>query len=128
MIDIIAGIIAVVLFSLLSIFQLLLALGLPLGRLAYGGKYEKLPNNLRIISLSAIAIFVYAIIIVLERAGLITIFNNPLLVVISIWIIAGYLTFNTLINAISRSKCEKRIMTPISLIVAVCCFIVAIAA
>jgi len=128
MIDIIAGIIAVVLFSLLSIFQLLLALGLPLGRLAYGGKYEKLPNNLRIISLSAIAIFVYAIIIVLERAGLITIFNNPLLVVISIWIIAGYLTFNTLINAISRSKWEKRIMTPISLIVAVCCFIVAIAA
>jgi len=128
MILIIAGIIAVVLFGLMSIFQLLLVLGLPLGRLAYGGKYEKLPNNLRIISLSAIAIFVYAIIIVLERAGLITIFNNPMLVVISVWILAGYLAFITVINAISRSKWEKRIMTLISLVLAVCCFIVAIAA
>ena len=128
MILIIAGIIAVVLFGLMSIFQLLLVLGLPLGRLAYGGKYEKLPNNLRIISLSAIAIFVYAIIIVLERAGLITIFNNPMLVVVSVWILAGYLAFITVINAISRSKWEKRIMTLISLVLAVCCFIVAIAA
>ncbi len=44
MIVLIAAIIAVVLFTGMNLFQLLLALGLPFGRLAYGGKYEKLPS------------------------------------------------------------------------------------
>jgi hypothetical protein len=126
MIEIIAGLIAVVLFCIMSIFQLLLAVGLPLGQLAYGGKYEKLPNNLRIMSLSAIAIFVYEILVILERVGFISIFNNTIIIIISLWIIAFYLAFNTVLNAISRSKWEKLIMTPISLTLTVCCFIVAI--
>jgi len=128
MIVIIVAIIACVLFVLMSIFQLLLALGLSLGRLTYGGKYEKLPKNLRIVSLIAVGIFVFTIIIVLERAGLITIFNNTLLTAIVIWILGGYSTLNTIMNAVSKSQWEKRIMTPISLTIAVCCFIVAILA
>jgi hypothetical protein len=128
MIVIIVAIIACVLFVLMSIFQLLLALGLSLGRLTYGGKYEKLPKNLRIVSLIAVGIFVFTIIIVLERAGLITIFNNTLLTAIVIWILGGYSPLNTIMNAVSKSQWEKRIMTPISLTIAVCCFIVAILA
>lgn len=126
MILIITAIIATILFAMMSIFQLLLALGLPLGKAAYGGKYEKLPTNLRIVSLIAIGIFVFATIIVLERAEIITIFNNTLLSAIAIWILTGYSTLNVLMNAVSKSKWEKRIMTPLSLIIAVCCFIVAI--
>jgi len=126
MILIITAIISCVLFALMSIFQLLLALGLPLGKAAYGGKYEKLPTNLRIASLIAVGIFVFAIIVVLERAGIITIFNNVLLTAIVVWILAGYFTLNVLMNAVSRSKWEKRIMTPLSLIITVCCFIIAI--
>jgi len=86
MIVIVAAIILCVLFTLMSIFQLLLAFGLPLGRAAYGGKHETLPKNLRIMSLIAVGIFVFGIFIVLERAGLITIFNNPLLTAIVVWI------------------------------------------
>ena len=128
MIVIIVAIIVCVLFVWMSIFQLLLALGLPIGRLAYGGKYEKLPNKLRILSLIAIGIFVFASISVLDRAELITIFNNPDIAYYAVWVIAVYITFNTLLNAASKSKWEKRIMTPISLTLAVCCFIVVIAA
>jgi hypothetical protein len=128
MIVIVAAIILCVLFTLMSIFQLLLAFGLPLGRAAYGGKHETLPKNLRIMSLIAVGIFVFGIFIVLERAGLITIFNNPLLTAIVVWILAIYSTLNVLMNAVSKSQLEKRIMTPISLIIAVCCYIVAIAA
>jgi len=124
----IAAIIAVVLFAVMSIIQLLLALGLPYGRLAFGGKYEKLPTRMRIFSVIAIIIFVFASISILERAGIIIIFNNPIFIAVFIWIIAIYLAFNTLLNAISKSKWEKVIMTPISLILAICCFIVAIVA
>ena len=125
MIVLIAALIAVVFFTVLSIFQLLLAIGLRLGKLAYGGKYEKLPTNMRIV---AIGIFVLASISVLERAGIIIIFNNQILTMIIVWIIAIYLAFNTLLNVLSKSKPEKLIMTPISLISAICCFIVVILA
>lgn len=128
MIVIIVAIIVCVLFTLMSIFQFLLAIGLPLGHYAYGGKYDKLPKNLRIMSVIAIGIFVFAILIVLERARIINIFNNPEISVIAIWIIAGYLALNTLTNAVSKSKKEKQIMTPVSLLLAVCCFILAILA
>lgn len=126
MIVLIAAIIAVVLFTGMSVFQLLLILGLPFGCLAYGGKYEKLPSKMKIISLIGIVIFVFASLSVLERAEIIIIFNNPMFVTVFVWIIAVYLAFITLMNAISKSKWERLIMTPISLILAICCFIVVI--
>ena len=128
MIVIIAAVIAVVVFVVVSTIQLLLALGKPLGKLAYGGKYETLPNNMRIMSIGAIGIFTLGTISVLERAGIITVLNNPVLSLIIVWIIALYLAFNTIINAISKSMKEKLIMTPLSLISSICCFIVAILA
>ncbi|MBY8987775.1 MAG: hypothetical protein KGD61_04925 [Candidatus Lokiarchaeota archaeon] len=124
----IAAVIAVVIFAVISVIQLLLALGSPLGKLAYGGKHERLPTNMRIMSIVAIGIFVLASISVLERAGIITVFNNTIFTLIVVWIIAIYLAFNTLLNVISKNKREKLIMTPLSLISAICCFIVAILA
>ena len=126
MIVLIAAIIAVVLFAGMSFFQLLLVLGLPFGRLAYGGKYEKLPSKMKIISLIGIVIFIFTSLSVLERAEIIIIFNNLMFVTVVVWIIAVYLTFITIMNAISKSKWEKLIMTPISLTLAICCFIVVI--
>ena len=126
MIVLIAAIIAVVLFAGMSVFQLLLVLGLPFGRLAYGGKYEKLPSKIKIISLIGIVIFIFTTLSVLERAEIIIIFNNLMFVTVIVWIIAVYLAFITLMNAISKSKWEKLIMTPISLTLAICCFIVVI--
>ena len=79
-------------------------------------------------SLVAIGVFVLGALSVIERAGIITVFNNPIFVLVVVWVIAIYLAFNTLINAISKSKQEKLIMTPLSLILSICCFVVAIVA
>ncbi len=128
MIVLIFGIIAVVLSAIMSIFQLLLAIGLPLGSFAYGGKYNKLPNNLRIMSIIAIGILVFASISVLARIGVIPIFEDSIVFIIAMWIFAFYFTLKTLANATSKSKSEQRTMTPLSLILAICCFIVAIGA
>jgi hypothetical protein len=51
-----------------------------------------------------------------------------MLVTVFVWIIAVYLAINTLMNLISKSKWEKLIMTPISLTLTTCCFIVVILA
>jgi len=124
---VIVAIITVVLFIGLSIFQLLLAIGKPLGRFAYGGKHETLPKNLKIMSLVAIGIFVFGSISVLVRVGIISIIPDSIVFVIVVWILAFYLSLNTLANLASKSKSEKKVMTPISLSLAICLFIVAIA-
>ncbi|MFX1346304.1 MAG: hypothetical protein ACFFAI_14420 [Promethearchaeota archaeon] len=43
-----------------------------------------------------------------------------------IWILAVYFTIGVLMNMMSRSKWEKQIMTPIALIIAVCCYSITI--
>lgn len=124
-----SAIIVVVICVIISIFQLLLAIGMPLGYLAFGGKHEKkLPNNLRIMSVIAICIFIFTSLVVLDQANFITIFPISLIPTIAIWIIAFYFALNTLTNAISKSKWEKRIMIPLSLTLSVCCFIIVILA
>src|SRR5438445_13182479 len=56
-------------FGLLATFQLLLALGAPLGHAAWGGAQERLPSGLRIASAFAAVVLVVAALIVLGRAG-----------------------------------------------------------
>ena len=53
MIEKISAIVSVIISIGLVIFHILLALGKPYGRAAYGGKYEILPTNLKIISIIA---------------------------------------------------------------------------
>jgi hypothetical protein len=120
--------VAVVGFIGLMCFQLLLALGFPYGQAAWGGKYIKLPSNLRIASLFSAGVFVVASLFVLERADILTVFNSSTVVTIGVWILVAFLGLNTLGNFASKSRVEKRIMTPISLTLALLCLIVAITA
>ncbi len=76
--DQIAAINAAVGFAGLAVFQLLLAMGLPLGGAAWGGKYIRLPNKLRIASLISMGVLVLASLIVLEKSGWIKILNSPI--------------------------------------------------
>ena len=128
MITELAAWIAVVGFFGLMCFQILLALGFPCGKAAWGGKYSKLPPVLRIASLFSAGIFVVLSLVVLERADIHAVFNNSTAVTIVVWIIVSFLLLNTFGNFASKSKPEKRIMTPISLILALLCLIVAISA
>ena len=110
----------------MSIFQFLLVIGLPLGHLAYGGKNKELSANLRIMSLVAIGIFIFGSLVVVDRVKLLIIFNNPMISLVVIWILAIYFSLGVFMNLMSKSKWEKRIMTPIALVIAICCYLVAI--
>ena len=59
----------IAIFSAMIIFQLLLALGAPLGQAAWGGEYTVLPAQLRIGSAISSGIFALAILVVLEKIG-----------------------------------------------------------
>ncbi len=42
------------------------------------------------------------------------------------WVLTGYFTLGIVLNGISRSKPERNVMTPVSLLLAVLCLIVAL--
>ncbi|MBX3001196.1 MAG: hypothetical protein KF893_21915 [Caldilineaceae bacterium] len=117
---------AAVVIASLMIFQLLLALGLPLGAAAWGGQHRVLPTNLRLGSLAAIAILGFCAWVILARADLIAPGADPLWVRVVAWIFVAYLALNTLGNLASKSRLERNIMTPTAVFVLIAFVMVAL--
>lgn len=123
-----AAIIAAGLIGLLILFQIALALGAPWGKAAWGGGNEgTLPRKLRLASAFSALVLALAAWVILAAAGLID--SSPVpesWLTPLMWGLTGYFAIGALLNTISRSKVE-RIWGPVSLIVAVCCGLVAAA-
>lgn len=121
-----AALLAVVLVTIVAVFQLALALGAPLGKAAWGGRNEAvLPTRLRIASgLAAIAVYPFIALYVLASADLIDWDWLPTGAT-GMWVLTGFFTLGTVANLASRSKIE-RIWAPISFAIAACCAIIAI--
>lgn len=120
-----AAIISITILSILSVFQLALAAGAPLGKFAWGGQHKKLPTKLRLGSLLAIVIYIGISVCLLSKSGLYQIIPQGIFLNIIIWVIFAYLIFGSLMNVLSKSKSERYFMTPITLILAYCSFIIA---
>ncbi|MCU1510046.1 MAG: hypothetical protein JWQ12_2311 [Glaciihabitans sp.] len=116
----------VVLLAMLAAFQLALAAGLPFGRFAWGGQNKVLPARLRVGSaLSVVAYAIFAF-VALERADITSVISVPLVSIIAMWVIAGFLALSILPNLASKSRHEKRLMVPVSLGLATLAILVAI--
>jgi hypothetical protein len=68
---------------------------------------------------------IFAIIIVLQTGGIINLWFSNNATRIICYVYSGYLIINTFMNLISKSKKEKYIMTPLSLVSALLFFITA---
>ena len=66
-----------VVLGLLTVIQLALVFGAPLGRFAWGGQHRVLPARLRVGS--AVSILIYAVIALIawDRVGAINLFGEP---------------------------------------------------
>ena len=108
----------------LAFFQLALVFGAPLGRFAWGGAHRVLPARLRVGS--AVSVLIYALIDVIawDRVGAIDVFPAPFSEV-AMWVIFGYFVLGIVMNAISRSKPERNLMMPVSIVLAVLSFLIA---
>lgn len=121
----ILSIIVTFMFISIAVFQVLLALGLPLGEFAMGGYYKVLPYKLRVASaINAIILLVMGVVF-LQHTNVINIFN-VLPTNILVWVITVFLGLNTIANLISRSTKEKYVMTPLSSIAFILCFMISL--
>lgn len=110
----------------LMIFQLMLAVGLPYGKMAWGGKYEVLPAKLRIGSLSSSLVIIYAVIVILEKGGYLFLINNHSVLTLSSWVFVILFGLSTLGNITSKSEKEKYFMTPLAVILTLSFLIVSL--
>ena len=111
-------------FSIVIVLSFLIVCGFPLGELTMGGQYKVFPKKLRIILVMQLILQIFFVVIVVQMGGLIPFWFSENATKIICIIMAVYLSFNTIMNFISKSKKEKYIMTPLSAISAVCFWII----
>ena len=84
-----------------------------------GGQYKVLPKKLRVIALFSLFVQIFALLIILQTGGFLPYWFSIQATKIISFIFAIYLSMNTFMNLFSKSKKEKFIMTPLSLILAI---------
>ena len=113
-------------FSIVIILSILILCGLPLGELTMGGQYKVFPPKLRIVLVTQLILQVFFVLIILQMGEIIPLlFSYNVTKIIGI-VMAIYLSVNTVMNLISKSKKEKYIMTPLSFVTAICFWITAL--
>ena len=121
-----AALVATTVLAGLAVLQLGLAAGRPWGRLAWGGQREVLRSGLRVGSAASILAYTCFAVIVLASAGVVDLVG-PGFAGVAIWVLTGYLALGVAVNGISRSTAERTVMTPVALVLALCCLTVALA-
>ena len=121
-----AAIIGASVFSIVIVLSFLIICGLPLGELTMGGQYKVFPKKLRIILVSQLILQIFFVITILQMGGFIPLWFSGKVTKIICIVMAIYLSLNTVMNFISKSKKEKYIMTPLSFISAICFWITAL--
>ena len=119
------SILGAVLFGVIAIMTVLVACGLPLGEFTMGGQHKILPKKFRVMAVISVAIQIFAMIIILQAGGFIPLWLSFKVTKYICFFFATYLSLNTIMNIISKSKKEKYVMTPISLIAGICFWITA---
>ena len=105
------------LLGLLTVFQLALIFGAPLGRFAWGGTHRILPTRLRIGSAVSVVIYAVIALLALDCAGGIDLVPDAVSTV-AMWVVFAYFVLGIAMNGISRSKPERYTMAPLSALLA----------
>ena len=113
-------------FGIVIILSILIICGLPLGELTMGGQYKVFPKKLRIVLFIQLFLQIFFVLTILQKGNIIPLFFSLHTTKIICIIMSVYLSLNTLMNMVSKSKKEKYIMTPLSLIAAICFWITAL--
>lgn len=113
-------------FSIVIVLSFLIICGLPLGELTMGGQYRVFPRKLRIILVTQLILQIFFVVIILQMGGFVSLWFPYKITKIICIVMAIYLSFNTVMNFISKSKKEKYMMTPLSAISAICFWITAL--
>lgn len=116
----VAAVVASVLLAGVAVFQVLLVAGLPLGRFAWGGQHEVLPRTLRISS--AVSVLLYVVIAWSVWLAA----TSPGGAGPWMWVLTAFFGLGVVMNAASRSRPERLVMTPVVLLLALSCLVIAL--
>lgn len=119
------AILGAVIFGVIATMTVLVACGLPLGEFTMGGQHKVLPKNLRVAAVISVAVQIFAMIIILQAGGFISLWFSFKVTKYICFFFAAYLSLNTIMNMISKSRKERFVMTPLSLIAGICFWITA---
>jgi len=121
-----AAILFTILTSVLILFQLGLAIGMPWGEYAMGGYYPgRFSWKLRLLAIiQGILLTIFAF-IVLDKANLLRLeyFSIPS---IAIWFVVAFSILTSILNFITKSIKEKKLWFPVSILLLITSLIVAI--
>jgi hypothetical protein len=121
-----AALLAAIGFTVIAVFQVVIALGAPLGRAAWGGAHIVLPRNLRVASAVAVVIWVVAALVVLDRAGTSIIDLPDAVTSWGTWALVVVLPIGALMNFASSSPYERFGWGPLALVLAMLTLILAL--
>ncbi|MCZ2814415.1 hypothetical protein O2W15_23535 [Modestobacter sp. VKM Ac-2979] len=121
----IVAVVGVVVLGCLAAFQVSLIAGAPLGRFAWGGQHVVLPAALRIGSAVSLVLYALFAALILQVAGALDVLPRGVADV-AIWVLTAYFAVGVLMNAASRSRRERLVMTPVALVLAVVCLVLAL--
>ena len=121
-----AAIVGASVFSVVIVLSFLIICGLPLGELTMGGQYKVFPKKLRVVLATQLILQIFFVIIILQMGGVIPLWFSGKVTRIICVVMAIYLSLNTFMNFVSKSKKEKYVMTPLSAISAICFWITAL--
>lgn len=120
------SIICAITFAPLIIMSILLMFNCPLGEFTMGGQFKVLPNKLKPVLVLQILLQAFFATTILQIGGHIPFwFSMGTTKIIGI-VMAVFLSLNTVVNALSKSKKEKLTMTPLSAFSAICFWILSL--
>ncbi len=122
----VSAIALVVILAALAVFQLALAAGAPLGRFAWGGQNRVLPTRMRIGSVSSVIIYALIAAVALDRVGQIDVVPD-IVSRVAMWVVFGYFMVGIVLNLLSKSRSERAVMVPVTIVLTVLAFLVAVA-
>ena len=121
-----AGILLVTAFSLLAVFQFFVLAGIVPPEIVWGSHAAESPGGLLVLELVALGMICLFTVIIAVRTRLIGISRFQIVFEAGSWLVFGYLLFNTALNFASGVSAEKLIFMPVTIVLAVLAFRVAV--
>lgn len=112
------ALIACTVLLLLTLFQLALIFGAPIGRFAWGGAHDVLPTKFKVGSMISIVLYALFAAVLLDKANMLSVISSDAVANVAIWVVTAYFFVGIVMNAISKSKPERAVMTPTAFILA----------
>ena len=112
--------------GLLALFHLLVLLGVVAPNIVWGGQVGDSPDNLLVLEIIALAVTALFAWIIAAKAGYVQVRRFRRGITLGVWLVFAFLLLNTVGNLASGVTAEKIIFTPITLLLALCAYRVAI--